>query len=120
MVFFVIHFAGHDSCEGDVLVAAGVRFSVALEVNERQDGVLSVRSFQQVLRFDNATSAQIKSTRARAGPIFFSVDVEQNTGGRAVFGRHSDNHVFADRHDCSGHPVHARGRNGEAGRLVSR
>ena len=112
VVFFVIHFAGHDSCEGDVLVA--------LEVNERQDGVLGVRSFQQVLRFDNATSAQIKSTRARAGPIFFSVDVEQNTGGRAVFGRHSDNHVFADRHDCSGHPVHARGRNGEAGRLVSR
>ena len=119
MALCVILIAGHDSCEGDVLVAAGVRFFVALEVNERQHGVLGVRTSQQLLRFDNATSVQIKSTRARDGPIFFSVDVEQNTDGRAVFGLHSDNHVFADRHDSSGHPVHARCRNGEAGRLVS-
>ena len=115
-----LQFAGQGSCEGDVFVGAGVRFPVAFEVDERQQGVLTVRACDRILRFDNATSAQVKSTRARDGPIFFSVDVEQNTGGHAVFGRHSDNYVDADRHDSSGHPVHARCRNGEAGRLVSR
>ena len=119
MVVTALQFAGQGSCEGDVLVGVGVRFPVAFEVNERQYGFRGVHACGRILRFDNATSAQAKSTRARDGPIFFSVD-EQNTGGRAVFGRHSDNHVDADRHDSSGHPVHARCRNGEDGRLVSK
>ena len=72
-----LQFVGQGSCEGDVLVGAGVRFPVAFEVNERQHSFPG--QYGKGLGTDNATSAQMKSTRTRDGPIFFSPDVQQIT-----------------------------------------
>ena len=112
--------AAQGACEGEVLGQAGVRFPVAFKVNKRQQHVPADRSRVHILRSDNATSAQTKSTGARDGSIVFSVDREQTTGGRVRFNRHAQRHCVGQWQESSRHPVHARCRNGEAGRLVCR